>query len=146
MYGNTEQIAESIGHALSGQSRVLHVKEAKAEDMHGVDRLIVGSPTQGGKATKAVADFLDTISPSVLEDVRVTAFDTRLSTKLVGLIGYAAGRILSDLSRKGGIQIAAPAGFVVRATNGPLQEKELERAAEWARALDRSSHAAGGRP
>ncbi len=134
--GNTEKIAESIGTALSGQNKVLHVKRARAEDIDGVDRLIIGSPTHEGKATEAVTSFLNTISPSRLEHVKVAAFDTRLSGKLVGIFGYAAGKIMAELSKKGGTAIAAPAGFFVRGRNGPLQERELKRAAEWAKALD----------
>ena len=141
-YGNTKQIAESIGHALSGQNKVLHVKEAGAKDLDGVDRLIVGSPTQRGKATKAVTAFLGTMSPSALEDVRVAAFDTLLPGKLVGLFGYAAGKIMEELSKKGGIGAGAPEAFIVNGRHGPLQAKELERAAEWARALDEQYQAA----
>jgi flavodoxin len=110
LHGNTEQIAESIGRGLSGQNKVLSVKEARAEDMNGVDRLILGSPTQGGKATAGMAEFLSTIGPGALESVKVAAFDTRFSGKLVGLLGNAAAKIMSELSRKGGIVIAAPAG------------------------------------
>ncbi len=140
-YGNTAQIAESIGNALSGQTRVLHVKEAGTEDMENAERLIIGSPTHGGKATEAVTSLLNTISPSKLQDVKVAAFDTRLSSKLVGIFGYAAGKIMAVLSRKGGTRIAAPEGFIVKGRNGPLQAKELERAAEWARTLDGQNQA-----
>ena len=104
--------------------------------MDGLDRLIIGSPTHGGKATEAVTNFLKSIPPSRLEHVKVAAFDTRLSGKLVGIFGYAAGKIMAELSKKGGTGIAAPAGFIVRGRNGPLQERELERAAEWAKALN----------
>ncbi len=134
--GNTRQIAESIGSALSGQARVLHVKNARAQDMDGVKRLIVGSPTHGGKATEAVADFLNGISPSALADVKVAAFDTRLSMKFVKIFGFAADKILAELRKKGGTGIAVPAGFIVKRTNGPLLENEQERAAAWARTLD----------
>jgi flavodoxin len=137
VHGNTERIAESIGGALAGLAKVLHVSKVRAEDLDGVDRLIVGSPTQGGRATEAITDFLNSISPSTLAAVKVAAFDTRLSTKFVGIFGYAAGRITAELSRRGGNVIAAPAGFIVKGRNGPLQAKELERAAEWAKTLDR---------
>ncbi len=144
LHGNTEQIAESIGKALSGQTRVLHVKKARAMDMDAVNRLIVGSPTHGGKATAAITDFLNAISPSALAGVKVAAFDTRLSAKLVGIFGYAAGKIMAMLSKKGATGIAAPEGFIVKGSNGPLQVKELERAAEWAKALDGQNQAEAG--
>ncbi len=135
-HGNTEQIARSIGEALSGQTRVLRVDNAKAGDLDGIDRLIVGSPTQGGKATPAVADFLSTISPSGLAGIKVASFDTRLSMKVVRIFGYAADKIMAELAGKGGARIAAPAGFIVKGRTGPLQDKERERAAQWARTLE----------
>ncbi len=84
-----------------------------------VGRLIIGSPTHGGKATAAVTSFLNTISPSKLADVKVAAFDTRMSAKRVGILGYAAGKIMAELSKKGGTRIGAPAGFIARGRNSP---------------------------
>ncbi len=144
VHGNTEQIAESIGSALSGQTRVLHVTEVTGDDMKGMELLIVGSPTHGGKATKAITDFLSSISPSALAGATVAAFDTRLPGKLVGIFGFAAGKIMAELSGKGGIGIEAPEGFVVGGRNGPLQPDERERAAKWAKALDKQDRAASG--
>ncbi len=141
-FGNTRKVAESIGQALSGQSRVLLAKEARPEDMAGVERLIVGSPTQNGKATAGATQFLTTIPASALTGVKVAAFDTRLTSRLAGLFGYASVRILSELTGKGGTGIAAPAGFFVKGQRGPLKENELERAAEWARTLDGEKPAA----
>ncbi len=135
-FGNTRKVAESIGQALSGSCKVLSVKEARAEDMIGVDRLIVGSPTQNGKPTAGVTQFLGTIPASALQAIQVAAFDTRLPSKLAGLFGFAALRIQSELARKGGTEVSAPAGFYVKGQRGPLKENELERAVEWARALD----------
>lgn len=54
---------------------------------------------------------------------------------MVGLFGYAAEPIAKRLKKAGGKEAAAPAGFIVTDTEGPLQDGELERAADWARQI-----------
>jgi len=66
----------------------------------------------------------------------VAAFDTRLTTRLVGIFGYAAARIANSLKRNGGTLIASPEGFFVKGKEGPLKEGELERAARWAKEIE----------
>ena len=96
---------------------------------------MAGSPTQGGRATKATKEFLDKIPDGSLKNVRIASFDTRLKTKLVKVFGYAAGRIEKALINKGGT-LAEPAGlFLVKGTKGPLEEGEEERAAAWAKGI-----------
>lgn len=137
MYGNTEQIAQAIGHALGSPENVgiLRVGSVRPEQLTGLTLLVVGSPTQGGRPTPAMQDFLSEVPDHVLRDIRVAAFDTRLPGRLVGLFGYAAGRIADSLKRKGAMLTAPPAGFYVRGREGPLKEGELERAAAWAKQL-----------
>jgi len=47
-------------------------------------------------------------------------------------IGEALG---AEVLPVGGAQAGAPEGFIVVASEGPLQEGELERAAAWARQI-----------
>jgi hypothetical protein len=63
----------------------------------------------------------------------VAAFDTRHVSKWTLLFGYAAPRIARSMERSGAALLAAPEGFFVLGTEGPLKEGELERAACWAR-------------
>jgi flavodoxin I len=70
----------------------------------------------------------------------VAAFDTRISTKWVGVFGYAAGRIARSLKGKGGTLIAPLEGFFVKGTQGPLKDGELERAADWAQTVAKSKN------
>ena len=137
-YGNTEQIARSIGSAISGDVRVLRVGELDPSTLESVGFLIVGSPTQGGKPTKAMQDFLDNVPESALKETSVAAFDTRLSTKWVAIFGYAAGRIAKGLEAKGATLTVSPEAFFVKGKEGPLKEGELERAAAWAKEAVRS--------
>ena len=130
-YGNTEEIARAIGGAAGSDVKVIRAGEAKPADLKTIELLIVGSPTHGGRATPAVQEFLSKIPGSSLKDVKVAAFDTRFSTKFVGIFGYAAGRIATDLKDKGGILAVPPEGFFVKGTKGPVKEGETERAAGW---------------
>lgn len=79
--------------------------------------------------------FQNQVSEPAVKDTNVAAFDTRLTTKWVGIFGYAAGRIAESLKRNGGMLIVPPEGFFVKGRKGPLQKGELERAAGWAKAI-----------
>lgn len=135
LYGNTEQIAKAIGGAITGDVKVVRAGEATPAELASLDLLIVGSPTQGGRPMPSVQGFLDSIPKEALKNIRAAAFDTRASTKWVGIFGYAARKIAGHLEEKGAILAAPPEGFFVTATKGPLKEGEIERAAAWAKGL-----------
>jgi flavodoxin len=134
-YGNTEKIAKAIGVAITGEVKVLRPGEVNPSELQAVDLLIVGSPTQGGKPTPAIQDFLNKISEPAIKGINVAAFDTRFSTKLAAIFGYAAGKIAGSLTKKGGTIVLPPEAFFVKGKEGPLKEGELERAAGWAKRL-----------
>ncbi|MGB6872851.1 MAG: flavodoxin family protein [Dehalococcoidia bacterium] len=140
VFGNTERVAQAIGNALGSQEdvEILRVSNVKPEQLTGLKLLIVCSPTHGGRPTPVIQDFLNKISGPAIRGINVAAFDTRLSTRLVGIFGYAAGRIADSLKRKGGTLIASPEGFFVKGREGPLKEGELERAASWAKVIVKS--------
>nr|NIT04134.1 hypothetical protein [Candidatus Saccharibacteria bacterium] len=79
MYGNTEKIAKAIGGAISGEVKVLRTGEVNPSELEGIELLIVGSPTQGGRATKPIQDFLNKFQESALKGTKVAAFDTRFT-------------------------------------------------------------------
>ena len=134
IYGNTEKIARAIGGAIIGEVKVLRVDEVNPSELESIVLLIVGSPTQGGRPTPAIQGFLDRVSGPI-RGINVAAFDTRLSTRWVGIFGYAVGKIADNLKGKGGILVASPEGFFVKGTKGPLKEGELERAASWTKVI-----------
>ena len=138
LYGNTEKIAKAIGGVITGEVRVLPVGQANPAELKSLDLLIVGSPTQGGRATKPMQAFLDIIPDTSLKGIKVAAFDTRMTTKFVKIFGYAAGRIADGLKSKGGILVVSPEGFFVTSSKGPLKDGELERAAGWAKGIAES--------
>ncbi len=138
VYGNTEKIAKAIGDAITGEVKVLRVGEVNSSELKAFNLLIVGSPTQGGRPTQAIQDFLNKAPVPAFKGINVAAFDTRFSTRLVRIFGYAAGRIADSLKRKGGTLIVSPEGFFVKGTKGPLKEGEVERAASWAKEIVKS--------
>ncbi len=135
LYGNTEKIAEAIGGAITGEVKVLRVGEVNLSELKAIDLFIAGSPTQGGRATPAMRSFISKIPDTAIKGISVAAFDTRISTKWVGVFGYAAGRIARNLKGKGGTLLTSPEGFFVKGTQGPLKEGELERAASWVKEI-----------
>jgi len=138
VYGNTERITKAIGDAITGEVKVLRVGEVNSSELKVFDLIIVGSPTQGGRPTQAIQDFLIKVPVSTFQGTNVAAFDTRFSTKLVGIFGYAAGRIADSLKRNGRTLIASPEGFFVKGKEGPLKEGEVEHAAGWAKEIVKS--------
>jgi flavodoxin I len=136
LYGSTEKVARTIGGEIKGEVKILRVSEATPPDLNGVDLLIIGSPTQGGRATKPVQDFLSSIPGNLLKGLNIAIFDTRLPNKLIGMFGYAAGKIAGSLKNSGGNLILPPEGFIVKGSKGPLKEGELERAADWGKKLN----------
>jgi len=81
VFGNTEQIALSIGNSLGSKENVTisRVNAIKPEQLVGLDLLIVGSPTRGFRPTKAISSFLNKIPSNSLKGIKVAAFDTRIS-------------------------------------------------------------------
>ncbi|MGD9117436.1 MAG: flavodoxin domain-containing protein [Dehalococcoidia bacterium] len=135
-YGNTEEIAKAIGGAITGgEVSVLRAGEVGPPELENISLLVVGAPTQGGRATPQIRDFLSRISKAEINGVDAAAFDTRVTSKVAKIFGYASGKIASSLKKKGANLIAEPEGFFVEGTKGPLTEGELERAAAWGKGL-----------
>ncbi len=137
LYGNTEKITRVIAGAFAPTEDVqVHLaSEVNPAELGAIGLLIVGSPTQGGRPTKAIQDFLNKVQEPVIKAIKVAAFDTRISTRWVGIFGYAAGKIARSLKTKGGTLILSPEGFFVKGNEGPLEDGEEARAATWAAAL-----------
>jgi len=133
VYGNTEEIARSIGEAIGIDSKVIKAENSGSADLESVELLIIGCPTYGGRPTPKMKEFLDTIKDISLKDVKVAAFDTRFPATWVKIFGFAAGKIEKRLKSQGGKSVIKPEGFYVSGTKGPLVEGEYERAAQWAK-------------
>jgi flavodoxin I len=134
-YGNTEKIAKAIYDAFTGEVKVIRAGIADPAELETIDLLIVGSPTYGGRPTPAVQEYLAGIPELAIEGKRVAAFDTRFSTRMVKVFGFAADKISDNLMSKGGTLASPPKGFFVEGKKGPLKEGEIERATEWAKEI-----------
>lgn len=96
--------------------------------------LIIGSPTQGFRATKPVQKFIEGISDEAIKGIWSAVFDTRMPANDVGkglrfimrMGGYAAPRMAEALKKKGANLAAPPEGFFVKDKEGPLKEGESE--------------------
>jgi flavodoxin I len=136
VYGNTEKIAGAIAGALAPDDvKLVHTAQADIREMPSYNMIIVGSPTQAGRALKSTQEFLDKIPAGALKNINVAAFDTRVKSTFAKIFGYAAGRMADSLKAKGGNLIATGEGFFVKGKEGPLLDGEIERAAAWARGL-----------
>jgi len=148
-FGNTQQIAESIGAALGealgagAEVHTLRVTDVQPEHLAGVGLLIVGSPTRAFKPSPATTAWLKALPADRLKGVKVAAFDTRIPVEsapgflrvMVKLFGYADKPMADKLQKKGGTLAAPTEGFIVTDSEGPLKEGELARAAEWAKQI-----------
>jgi len=134
-FGNTEIIARAIAAALGEGVPAVKAAEVPPADLENLELLVVGAPTNGGRATPPMNAFLKTLDGLAVKGVAFAAFDTRTVQKWVSIFGYAARRIHKQLEKLGGKPAAGPEGFFVTGTKGPLKEGEEERAAAWARGL-----------
>jgi menaquinone-dependent protoporphyrinogen IX oxidase len=138
-YGNTRKIAEAIAASIDAIST--HIDNIEADQVRAADLIIVGSPTQGGRATVDLQEFLRKLPDDVLTDKPAAAFDTRFAIdehgpglKLVmKTVGFAAPKISRELEKRGCQIVSEPEGFIVNDTQGPLQRNELAHASEWAK-------------
>lgn len=140
-FGNTEMVAKAIAAALATKLEVTAIKadQVEPQQLSDLDLLVVGSPTRAFNPSPNTKSFIKGLSP--LTGVKVVVFDTRLPVEeanskvlvfLVKLFGYAAEKMLKGLQKKGGQALLPANWFVVKDSEGPLKDGELERAAAWA--------------
>jgi flavodoxin I len=135
VYGNTQKIAEAIAVGMGRGTKARRPSAVGAEELRSVDLLVIGSPTLGGRPSKPLQEFVDSIPKSVAGKLSIAAFDTRMSMKFAKIFGYAAARIAAKLQANGSTLKSPPQGFIVTGRSGPLAEGELERATAWGREL-----------
>lgn len=135
-YGNTERVARAIAEGLAARDvRLTRIGDEPLHLPESLDLLVIGSPTQGGRATTPINELIAGLSPELLAGTPIAPFDTRMTMKFVQIFGYAADRMTRALSARGATHVLAPQGFYVEGKEGPLKEGELPRAAAWARQL-----------
>lgn len=132
-FGNTEKIAKAIAEAVPCDC--ILVSKIMPNTLNEVKLLIIGSPTQGGMATKPIQELIKSITN---KNLSVAVFDTRFAFEgqplplklLMKTIGFASPKMAKALSNQGFRIIGNPEGFYV---NG--KEGEIERSKNWAISL-----------
>jgi flavodoxin I len=139
-FGNTERIARRVASTLEEKAtvRLIRVDEAATADLQGIDLVILGGPTHRHRASAAIQAFLDSLARNRLRGVSAAAFDTRYRKSRL-LTGSAASALAKSLRKAGASRIVAPESFFVAGREGPLEEGEVERAADWAREVVKRS-------
>lgn len=135
-FGNTEQIGRAIANQMEARGivRFLSIDDPAGHNLIGVDLLVVGGPTQGHGARQPLRDWVEQLSPTMLQSVAVATFDTRFRWP-VFLAGSAASSIAKTLRHHGARLLVPPESFFVEGREGPLANGELERAGAWADTL-----------
>jgi len=135
-FGNTQQIAQIIARVLGEHVpvQISPVEEVSTSELKKADVLVLGCPTQNYDLTPDVRAFLETLPERIVGDLMAAAFDTRYRTSAWST-GSAAWSIARQLQEAGVSLILPPESFFVAAKEGPLEDGELERAAQWAKTL-----------
>jgi flavodoxin len=130
--GNTKLIAETIAGELGDDTRAISITDIKADDLAGVELLVVGSPIIGWKPTVHMQEFLARLQPGQLNGIKATTFDTRVK---LFIHGDAAKEMAKRLTELGAQIVTEPMPFYVRGKEGPLFDGEVEKAKVWAKKL-----------
>ena len=136
-YGNCKQVAESIAGGLAESGYVVSLLEVSSVEAldSGLDFLAAGSPTRVGKATGAMRKFIKQKVGKGWTGKPYAAFGTGMKDKGEKTQPKGADQIASLLREKGLLPLAPPFNAHVTGMKGPLDEGELERAAQYGRDL-----------
>jgi len=131
-------VGVAIGAAAVGEPgavAVRKVSEVSPADLAGLQLLVVGAPTRAFRPSPGVAQWLRDLPAGAPGDTRISPQDANSAVLrfMVKLFGWAAEKIAKGLAARGGHEAAPAMGFFVAASEGPLKEGELDRAAAWAR-------------
>jgi hypothetical protein len=160
-FGNTKAIAEAVASGLRLEhlsATTLDVSEGGDVGPLGYDLLVVGGPTHafalsrpstradavarggaGRYARSGLREWLTAI-PGAGRTSLAATFDTRVGT--VRHLPMSAARSAARLLRQRRFTLLGrPTGFVVRDVEGPLEQRELERAVSWGRSIAREAQA-----
>ena len=126
-FGNTEQVAKSVasGLQMAGvETACYNIQDVDIDSLGSYDMIAVGGPTQAFTASKPMKDFLHKLDHiSVLKGKRGFAFDTKFASRFSG---SAAKYIEKQLSEFGMRIMKNRQSAIVKKTEGPLEEGELE--------------------
>lgn len=154
MWGNTRTVAEAVGRGLGPDTRVVEVGDAPTPLPPDIELLVIGGPTHAfsmshestrkdavqkgaepGHTGRGIREWLDDQPAS--DHVDVATFDTRV-TSVRKLPGSAARAAAKSVRKHHLGSVVATESFYVTDMDGPLADRETERAVEWGAELRRS--------
>jgi hypothetical protein len=150
-WGNTEAVARAIADGIGEGTAVLTTDEASPAAVEDVDLLVAGAPVMafrlpqegmrdsiegaGRKADKP-ADVGHPFMRTWLETLpRGNGAGAAFETRMRWSPGSATGAIERGLRESGYRTVARPGRFIVRGSQGPLRDGELDRARSWGEEL-----------
>ena len=142
-HGNTRLIAEAISGTLNASGLNVdtrYLKDVKKLSPKDYDFLVIGSPTKFGTMSLAVKGFLGKLKADDWISKPFAAFDTENpenieQARIQNKEWSAAQKIADQLNAKKMRQVLPVLKSVVLGWKGPLQEGEIDRAKEYAKAL-----------
>ena len=143
VFGNTAKVAMSMEAAIKSKCEVKAVQASafSSDLLQGCTHLFIGSPTRSFQPTALIKRLIVKLSKKELENIQVCVFDTRMDVEKVdvkiltlftGWFGYANDTMQRKLKRKTASRVIPDSGYLVKESEGPLEDGELERAATWA--------------
>ncbi len=143
-YGNTKQVAEAIAGQISvlGHESVVQDLRRRLPDLQSFDFILIGAPTRMARVTRKAVRALKRLRKRCLGDKPLAVFDTygpvpseprELEKAKKWLYPGAAG-ILQTAAKAQGLNVYPNAlRCEVAGMKGPLKDKELDRAAAFAK-------------
>jgi len=134
---NTEKVAKAIEGVLSERGfsvDCLYVADADPANVKNYDCVLVGSPTEGFRPKKPIAEFLDRLPKGGCSGKPAAAFDTQVQSRFSG---NAAKKIQSKLEQLGFRIAAEPLVAYVEGKQAEihLKDGETEKTTNWAQEL-----------
>ena len=133
-HGNTEKLARHIAEGIESTEKaectVVGIKDAPNQDMTSFDAVLFGGPIHAFRATRGIRNAVKDVAKLGLDGKVVAAFDTYLAASHEG----KAMRQIEDLIQKKakGAKLVKPGlTSLVDSMEGPLNEREPERAIEY---------------
>ncbi len=143
-YGNTEKIAKSLATGLEEagiRATCVGVSSVIVESLSEYDLICVGGPTQYRTASKAMQDFLGSLSKVDLSGKRAFAFDTKRDSLLAG----SAAKYIEGALRNRGMRIVSQRQSAMIATpEAEMERRESESKDEWKERRHGSEKLLGG--
>jgi flavodoxin len=137
-FGNTQQVAEAIAGVFLGAdaARTLSADRLTAEELQGVDLVVMGTPTHKMNLPQAVRPLFEKLPRRILRGVPIAAFDTSYKMSAFLARFTAAKQVDRKLRKLGGKRLVSPETFHVHGHHeGPLYDGEIERGKTWAETI-----------